>query len=112
MSDDQAKRRYINQYVHHFEDGTCHLLPKTENYEDPRWVQWRVDHPNQWQWRRREVDAQGCLVRDSEGRYIRPGPWLNSDGTKHRSIDAASPEGRKILAAWAEQQKAWLDTDG
>jgi hypothetical protein len=46
LSDDEAKPQYINQYVHHFEHGTCHLLPETEDYEDALWVQWRADHPN------------------------------------------------------------------
>jgi hypothetical protein len=42
---DEAKPRYINQYLHRFEHGTCHLLPETEDYESSAWVQWPLTIP-------------------------------------------------------------------
>jgi hypothetical protein len=93
--------RIVNTYFHLFEHGTCHLLPKTDDWESPAWVQWRADHPWQWKWRPRTLDAQGALLRDAEGRYIRPGPWLNPDGTKHRSINAASMSHTEIMEGLA-----------
>jgi hypothetical protein len=100
-----AQRRVV-VYRHCFRHGTCHLLPQTEDYEAPEWVQWRAEHPDDWQYRYREVDAQGYLMKGPDGRCIRPGPWLNPDGTKHRFIDGNSPEGRRIFAAAVAEQNA------
>ncbi len=96
---------YFIQYQHLFEHGTCHLLPKNDDYESPEWKQWRANNPYQWYWRRRELDANGDLVRDAKGKPLRPGPWLKPDGSKRRVIDGASPEGQKIMAEWEEARR-------
>jgi hypothetical protein len=80
--DKPVERRTVKFYRHTFMDGECHLLPDGTDYTGPEWAAWRANPANSWHYRELEVDADGCRTLDAKGRPVRPGPWLNPDGTK------------------------------
>jgi hypothetical protein len=77
-------------YQHAFAHGTCGLLPDTEDYDAPEWVQWRAEHPFQWQWKEVQVDAAGYYVLNNKGGFLRPSPWFNPDGTRGTRRDIST----------------------
>jgi hypothetical protein len=99
---------YVREYQHIFEHGTCHLLPQTKDYESPEWKQWRDEHPNQWLWRDRKVDAEGYLARDDKGRVLRAPRYRHPDGTLEAPPMSSEEYGAMIrqerLDALAEKQ--------